>query len=160
MSDVVPHPIDVPQSVLDDIRDGLTAAHIPYAPEDGGWAWGVDTAYLRELVDYWINHYDWRVHEAHLNRHPQFSTVIDGMAIRFQHIRGTGGRGPIVLTHGWPDRSWSSTRWPIGWPFPKGSEGVPRTASIWSSRPCPASAFHNGHRLRSVRAGSRRCGGP
>jgi len=102
MTDVKPHPIDVPQSVLDGIRGGLKAARIAYAPEGGGWAWGVDTAYLRELVDYWIDHYDWRSQEAHLNRHPQFSTVIDGMAVRFQHIKGSGGHGPILLTHGWP----------------------------------------------------------
>lgn len=102
MTQVVPFTIAVPQARLDQILNGLRAASFSYAPEGSGWEYGVDVAYLRELVDYWVNDYDWRRHEAHLNRFPQFSTTIDDVEVRFQHIKGSGGLGPILMTHGWP----------------------------------------------------------
>lgn len=98
----IPFVIDVPEAKLAQIWDGLRAASLTYAPEGSGWEYGVDVAYLRELVDYWINHYDWRRWEAHLNRFPQFSVRIDEVDVRFQRITGSGGHGPILLTHGWP----------------------------------------------------------
>lgn len=102
MDALTPFRIAVPEAKLQRIRDGLRAADFSYAPEGSGWAYGVDVAYLRELVDYWIEQYDWRRWEAQLNRFPQFSTPIDGVDVRFQHIRGSGQRGPILMTHGWP----------------------------------------------------------
>jgi pimeloyl-ACP methyl ester carboxylesterase len=102
MDALTPFHIDVPEAKLQRIRDGLRAADFSYAPEGSGWEYGVDVAYLRDLVDYWIEHYDWRRWEAQLNRFPQFSTHIDGVDVRFQHIKGSGKRGPILMTHGWP----------------------------------------------------------
>jgi microsomal epoxide hydrolase len=97
-----PFEIAVPEARLQHIHAGLRAADITYAPPGAGWAYGVDAAYLREIVDYWIEAYDWRRWEAHLNRFPQFSARIDDVDVRFQHIKGSGGRGPILMTHGWP----------------------------------------------------------
>ena len=102
MDGPTPFTIAVPEARLEQIRDGLRAASISYAPQGSGWEYGVDVAYLRELVDYWIEGYDWRRWEAHLNRFPQSSVRIDDVDVRFQHITGSGGRGPILLTHGWP----------------------------------------------------------
>ncbi|MGI9157496.1 MAG: epoxide hydrolase [Marmoricola sp.] len=60
-------------------------------------------AYLRELVRYWSESYDWRVQEAALNAHPQFTTEIDGQQIHFLHVRSPEPDAlPLVLTHGWP----------------------------------------------------------
>jgi microsomal epoxide hydrolase len=55
-----PFEIAVPEARLQHIRAGLRAADITYAPPGSGWAYGVDAAYLRELVDYWLDTYDWR----------------------------------------------------------------------------------------------------
>ncbi len=30
--------------------------------------------YFRELVTYWQNEYDWRKHEAEINKHPHFKS--------------------------------------------------------------------------------------
>lgn len=102
MSKITPFTIAVPEARLEQIRAGLSAASFSYAPEGAGWKYGTDVDYLRELVDYWLETYDWRRWEAHLNRFPQFSAHIDGVDVRFQHIKGSGGRGPILMTHGWP----------------------------------------------------------
>ncbi len=64
---------------------------------------GLTLAYLKDLVAYWQNQFDWRKQEARLNQFNQFCTRIDGLNIHFVHVRGTGPKPmPIILTHGWP----------------------------------------------------------
>ena len=59
--------------------------------------------YLRELAEYWRTGYDWRANEARLNEFPQFTTVIDGQAIHFLHVRSPEPDAlPLVITHGYP----------------------------------------------------------
>ena len=54
--------------------------------------------YLRSLVDYWANDFDWRAAEARLNAYPQF---ID-RGQHFVHVRRDSSRPPVLLAHGWP----------------------------------------------------------
>jgi epoxide hydrolase len=102
--DIRPFRIDIPQSDLADLADRVArtrwAAELPGAEP---WARGVPTAYLRELAEHWTTAYDWRVHEARINEHPQFMTTIDGQDIHFLHVRSPEEDAlPILLTHGWP----------------------------------------------------------
>ena len=59
-------------------------------------------AYLRELLAYWRDGFDWRAQEAaHTFAH--FPQQVGGIGIHFVHERGSGERPlPIVLSHGWP----------------------------------------------------------
>lgn len=98
-----PFVIDVPQPVLDRIAARLADTRIGYAPEGGAWDYGMDNAYLAELLEYWRDRYDWRTAEAALNRWPQFKADVEGIEIHFYHVEGDGSRSlPIILTHGWP----------------------------------------------------------
>jgi pimeloyl-ACP methyl ester carboxylesterase len=104
---IEPFKIDVPQSEIDALRTRL--ANTRWAPEldNLDWSYGVNGTYLRELVTYWQDGFDWRAQEAHINSFPQFRAVIDGVAIHFIHVRGTGPNPvPIVLNHGWPWTFW------------------------------------------------------
>nr|WP_264085045.1 epoxide hydrolase N-terminal domain-containing protein [Kibdelosporangium phytohabitans] len=40
-------------------------------PEGGGTSYGLPVARVRELVQHWRHHYDWRVWEERFNAHPQ-----------------------------------------------------------------------------------------
>jgi microsomal epoxide hydrolase len=96
--------IHVEQAVLTDLATRVAAARLP--PEQGpaGWDGGADPAYLRELVEYWRNGFDWRACETGLNRFLQFRADINGADIHFIHERGRGPRPlPLILTHGFPD---------------------------------------------------------
>jgi pimeloyl-ACP methyl ester carboxylesterase len=58
---------------------------------------------LRELAEYWRTTYDWRAHEAELNRYPQFTTSIDRQNVHFLHVRSREPDAtPLMLIHGWP----------------------------------------------------------
>ena len=68
-----------------------------------GWTMGMDARYLRSIVEYWQDGFDWRRIEADLNETPQYLVHGDFGTIHFPHIRSRSASAlPIVLTHGWP----------------------------------------------------------
>jgi pimeloyl-ACP methyl ester carboxylesterase len=100
---VSPFTIGVPQATLDDLHERLNRTRWPSAAPVGGWSQGTNIAYLRSLIDYWRDGFDWRRQERRMNNLPQFCTEIDGVRIHFLHIRGRGPNPmPLILTHGWP----------------------------------------------------------
>ncbi|MFF5979025.1 epoxide hydrolase family protein [Streptomyces olindensis] len=102
-SGVRPFRLDIPRRDLDDLHDRLDRTRWPDGLPGAGWAYGVPTAYLRELVRYWRHDYDWRAAEARLNEWPQFTTTIDGATVHFAHIRSPEPDAtPLMITHGWP----------------------------------------------------------
>jgi len=95
--------IRVDDSVLDDLRNRLASARLPDQIEGTGWEYGIPVDYVRELVDYWRETYDWRAQEARLNELAHFRTSIDGQSIHFIHARSPHADAfPLLLTHGWP----------------------------------------------------------
>ena len=103
MSKVEPFRIAVPDSVLADLKARLDRTRFPDEVPDTGWEYGVNLAYLRELVDYWRTKYDWRKHEAHLNSLKHFRGEIAGLNVHFIHEQGRGPNPkPLLLIHGWP----------------------------------------------------------
>ncbi|MYS90813.1 MULTISPECIES: epoxide hydrolase family protein [Streptomyces] len=102
-SGIRPFRLAVPQSDLDDLHDRLDRTRWPDELPGTGWAYGVPTAYLRELVRYWRHEYDWRAAEARLNEWPQFTTTVDGATVHFAHVRSPEPEAtPLIITHGWP----------------------------------------------------------
>ena len=105
--EIQPFRIDVPQIEVDALRSRLAGAR--WAPEldNEDWSYGVNGAYLRGLMTYWRDDFDWRAQEARINAFPQFRTDIDGVPIHFIHVRGRGPNPvPIILNHGWPWTFW------------------------------------------------------
>jgi len=103
-----PFVIQIPQDRLDVLDERLRSAEwADEPPEDVGWLYGVPGTDLREIVDHWRRAYDWRSHEALMNRWPHVRGVIDGVTVHALHERGSGPSPvPLVLTHGWPWTFW------------------------------------------------------
>lgn len=100
---VRPFRIQVPDAVLADLEARLARPRIPTPLEGPGWRLGTDTAYLRELVTYWRDRFDWRAAERRLNAMEQFTTTIDGLRIHFVHRKSRHPNAlPLLVTHGWP----------------------------------------------------------
>ena len=97
MPDAPPHPEPfatlTTRAPLDDLRARLRATRWPDAPTDAGWSLGADVAYLRELVDYWADGFDWPAQEAALARLPRFRVPLGGLRIHFVHARAA--RRPV-----------------------------------------------------------------
>lgn len=91
--------ISVPDDVIDDLRTRLSRTRFTTASDSTYWAAGVDPGYLRDLVAYWADGFDWRAAEKALNGYPQF--IAD--QVHFVHVRGKGpAPTPLILSHGWP----------------------------------------------------------
>ena len=104
MSDLVERfEVRIDDSVLEDLRERLARTRFPDQIEGTGWEYGIPTGYLRELVGYWRDTYDWRAQEARLNELEHFRTCIDGQSIHFVHARSAHADAmPLLMTHGWP----------------------------------------------------------
>ncbi|HEY1012631.1 MAG TPA: alpha/beta fold hydrolase, partial [Herpetosiphonaceae bacterium] len=101
---VEPFRIAIPQPLLDDLRQRLERTRWPDEAEGAGWEYGAELAFVRELVGYWRDDYDWRAREAELNRLSHYRAEIDGLGVHFIHERGRGpAPRPLLLLHGWPD---------------------------------------------------------
>ncbi|MEU7900673.1 epoxide hydrolase family protein [Nonomuraea sp. NPDC049152] len=104
---VKPFQITVSDDVLTDLRARLARTLYTTASDEAYWAAGVDPGYLRELVSYWADGFDWRAVETALNNFPHYVADVDGRRVHFVHVRGRRAEGapeplPLVLTHGWP----------------------------------------------------------
>ena len=98
-----PFTIEVPDGVLDDLQRRLARARFPDEVEGAGWTYGINRAYLQQLVGYWRDGYDWRAQERILNELPQFTMPVDGLDVHFVHRRSPEPDAlPIMLIHGWP----------------------------------------------------------
>jgi len=95
--------VDVPDATLDDLGRRLASTRFPTQIPGAGWDYGTDLDYLRDLVGYWHDGYDWRATEERLNQYEHHTTEIDGQNIHFLHAPSpVPGALPLVLTHGWP----------------------------------------------------------
>ncbi len=104
-------------AALEDLRMRLRATRWPDTPQGAGWSLGTDVAYLRELVAYWADGFDWPAQEAALAELPRFRVQLGALGIHFVHVRaatpastGSAAALPLVLTHGWPDSFWRFTK--------------------------------------------------
>ncbi|HEX4331379.1 MAG TPA: epoxide hydrolase [Usitatibacter sp.] len=98
-----PFVIDVSSEVLEDLSTRLRAARLP-RDSASDWKEGTSPAYLRELLAYWRDRYDWPAQQQRLNRLAHFRAEVDGTLLHFVHEKGRGPAPfPILLTHGYPD---------------------------------------------------------
>jgi microsomal epoxide hydrolase len=98
-----PFSLHVSNEDLADLRARLARTRWPDEPPLEEWTAGTSVRYLRELVGYWIETFDWRAAEARLNAFPQFKARVAGIDLHFLHVPGRRKDAmPLLLSHGWP----------------------------------------------------------
>ena len=95
--------LHVEDHVLDDLRQRLAHTRWPDEPPGPAWSTGSSVAYMQALVEHWRTGFDWREHEAALNRLRQFTVPLAGIDLHYIHELGQGPAPlPLLLSHGWP----------------------------------------------------------
>jgi pimeloyl-ACP methyl ester carboxylesterase len=93
----------VPDSAIADLNRRLDAARWPDEVQGVDWDNGFPLPVLRELIDHWRHHFDWRAAEARINSFDNFKIAIDGLDTHFIHQRSPHPHAlPLLMTHGWP----------------------------------------------------------
>ena len=100
---IEPFTVSVAEEILCDLRARIHRTRWPQPSPAPAWQQGTDLDYLRQVLAYWADDFDWRAQERRLNGFKQFRTEIDGVKLHFVHEKAVNGQGiPLVLTHGWP----------------------------------------------------------
>lgn len=84
--------INVAQEVLSDLEERLKKTRWSYQIDGTGWDAGTDVDYLKDLLEYWQNGYDWRKHEQSLN---QFAYFKPKWTISASTSSMSAAKGPI-----------------------------------------------------------------
>ncbi|WIG59326.1 MAG: Epoxide hydrolase [Ktedonobacterales bacterium] len=100
---ITPFSIQIEEEVLTDLRARIHKTRWPNQIPGSGWEQGTNLDYLKQMLRYWADEFDWRSHEREVNSFHHFRAELDGVHIHFVHERAVGGLGiPLILTHGWP----------------------------------------------------------
>ena len=91
-----PFTIAIPESTLTDLRERLARVRWPNDFANENWEYGANAAYLKELVAYWRDGYDWRANAARLNAFAHYTVPLAGIDLHFIHQPGVG---PDPLQH-------------------------------------------------------------
>ena len=98
-----PFRLHVGDDVLADLKSRLARVRWPDEVPDNHWKYGTELAYLKSLVEYWRDRYDWRKHEAEFNRFKQYKVGLAGIDVHYIREEGKGPKPmPLLISHGWP----------------------------------------------------------
>ncbi|KAI5848525.1 epoxide hydrolase hyl1 [Morchella snyderi] len=105
----VPFKIEVPQKEIDDFKALLRLSQLPPPTWEATQPkFGVQGKWMSETKEYWETKFDWRSHEAAINKHPQYMVPITsslGATIDMHfiaHLSSDPDAVPLLLLHGWP----------------------------------------------------------
>lgn len=109
-------PAPVAEEVLEDLRRrllGYRPVPLPPLPDRDRWERGTDPTVLLELVRYWAEDYNWRIHERRIRAWPWHLTRAtpddrpdgsEAAPVRAVHQRAASPAATaVLLLHGWPD---------------------------------------------------------
>ncbi|WP_285103427.1 epoxide hydrolase family protein [Promicromonospora sp. MEB111] len=117
--------VAIPQEAIDDLKDRLRNTRWPADIDESDAYYGTSQAYMKELVAYWLDEFDWRAAERALNEANQYRVTVDGTPIHFVKEAGKGPAPiPLIMSHGWPwsYREWSKVIGPLTDPAAHGGD--------------------------------------
>lgn len=96
--------INFDESQFAELRERVNNTRWNHSSEINDWSLGTPSSALKDVLEYWVNDYDWKKKEGNLNSYPQYLSELGGMRIHFFHIPAITKDAPTVLMcHGWPD---------------------------------------------------------
>ena len=95
--------IDVCQRDLNFIYKKVSEYPWHEMPSDGGWQFGANIDFMKDLCKYWVKQFDWKRQEDKINLFDNFTAEVDGIEVHFIYERGSGLKPkPLIISHGWP----------------------------------------------------------
>lgn len=93
----------IQDDILDDLKYRISRTRWPDQIPEIGWQQGTELVYLKQLLNTWAHHFDWRNTERELNQYPHYKAKIDNLDIHFIQVKAKEQPAiPLILSHGWP----------------------------------------------------------
>ncbi|KAM4591545.1 epoxide hydrolase 1 [Odontesthes bonariensis] len=103
---IYPFTVQTSDKEIEDLHERIDRTRYSDPLEDSCFQYGFNSTYLKKVVSYWRNEFDWRKQVAVLNKYPHFKTKIEGLDVHFIHVRPPSSVNqrvlPLMLVHGWP----------------------------------------------------------
>jgi len=100
---IAPFEIKISKETLKDIYVKVDKYPWHEMPDDGGWNYGTNLGYMKEISKYWVDKFDWKKTEEKINKFKNFKANINDIDIHFIQEKGSGTKPkPLLLSHGWP----------------------------------------------------------
>jgi pimeloyl-ACP methyl ester carboxylesterase len=100
---IKPFKIDIPDKELQNIYTKVKNYPWQSMPNVDHWEYGTSHKYLKEICDYWVKDFNWKIHEELINSFSNFKTNVDDIDLHFIKEVGSGDNPkPLLLMHGWP----------------------------------------------------------
>jgi len=98
-----PFKINISNKIIENINKKVSEYPWHEMPDDGGWAYGTNIEYMKEISKYWVDKFDWKSVEGKINKFQNFKSNIEGIDIHFIQEKGSGSNPKaLLLSHGWP----------------------------------------------------------
>ncbi|XP_068597369.1 epoxide hydrolase 1 [Brachionichthys hirsutus] len=103
---IYPFKVKTSDEEIKDLQERIDRARYADPLEDSGFQYGFNSTYLKKVVSYWRNEFDWKKQVEVLNKYPHFKTKIEGLDVHYIHVRPARRENqrilPLMLVHGWP----------------------------------------------------------
>ena len=100
---IKPFRVNVSEDIIKEINNKVQKYPWHEMPDDGGWNYGTNLDYMKEISNYWVNKFNQKKHEEKINKFSNFTTEVDGINIHYIIEKGSGSKPtPLLLMHGWP----------------------------------------------------------
>ncbi|KAK7901436.1 hypothetical protein WMY93_018205 [Mugilogobius chulae] len=98
--------VETSNEEIQDLYERIDRTRFTDPLEDSAFHYGFNSTYLKKVVSYWRNEFDWKKQVDILNKYPHYKTKIEGLDIHFVHVRPQSKTHqkvlPLMLVHGWP----------------------------------------------------------
>ena len=81
--------LNIKQDVLNDINYLVKNSRLSNDFGNKEWKYGTEETYLKELINYWSNHYDWKKQEKEINKFSHYKIKIYNIPIHFMYEKGS-----------------------------------------------------------------------
>ena len=106
---IKPFKISVDDKTIETIKQRVAEYPWHEMPDDGGWEYGANLDYMKELCEYWVKEYDWKNYEDEMNTFSHFKAEVQGIEMHYILEKGTSENSPaILISHGWPGSFYES----------------------------------------------------
>jgi pimeloyl-ACP methyl ester carboxylesterase len=98
-----PFKVNISEKIIQDIYNKVKSYPWNDMVNMDKWQHGTNLSYMKEISNYWVKDFNWKKHEAEINKFPNFITKVDETNIHFIQEKGSGPNAmPLLIMHGWP----------------------------------------------------------